>query len=142
MTVTTFRTKVDAWLWPIVAFVFVGPFASLGAGVWALTARRPDAFVFFLTAVLLLGVLAIAWPVTYTLADDELVVRFGLARVRVAYAAITAVAPSRNPLSAPAWSLDRLRIDHDGGFLLISPRDRDAFVAALSSRACRIHRST
>lgn len=134
----TFRTKVDAWAWPLLAIVVVAPFVTLAIGVGAVITRRHDAWVFFAAGALLLGTLAIAWPVTYTLGDDQLVVRFGLARVRVPYATMTAITPSRNPLSAPAWSLDRLRIDHDGGFLLISPRERDAFVAALRARAPRL----
>ncbi|MBI4563804.1 MAG: PH domain-containing protein [Planctomycetes bacterium] len=61
-------------------------------------------------------------------------------RMHVPISGILAVAPSRNPLSAPAWSLDRLRIDYvrpsgRKAFLLISPRERTAFLDELTKLA-------
>ena len=63
------------------------------------------------------------------------IVRSGPVRRRLAIADIVAITPTRNPLSAPALSLDRLRIDvRRGGYVLISPADRDAFLADLEAR--------
>lgn len=75
-----------------------------------------------------------------TLTHDALVIRFGPARVRVPYDRIRAVEPSSNPLSSPALSLRRVRIDYDkpngkGTFVLVSPQDRDGFMQELRRRA-------
>lgn len=36
-----------------------------------------------------------------------------------------------NPLSAPAASIDRLAITHGDGYMLVSPKDKAGFIAAL-----------
>jgi hypothetical protein len=40
-------------------------------------------------------------------------------------------------LSAPALSLDRLEITHDGGVAVISPANRDRFLAEIRARCPR-----
>ena len=48
---------------------------------------------------------------------------------------IREVRPTTNPLSAPALSLDRLRIDYEEGgrvrSLLVSPKDKEGFLQEL-----------
>jgi len=90
----------------------------------------------FLPAMLLL----VPAPCRYATAPPELHIRAGLLlRTRLPLDAIQQVRPSRNPLSAPAWSLDRLRIDYRKGtktrFALISPAERDAFLRSLLAAA-------
>jgi hypothetical protein len=47
---------------------------------------------------------------------------------------ITAITPTSNPLSSPALSLDRLRIDYGKGrSVMISPRDKQGFLGAMES---------
>ena len=85
-------------------------------------------------AAVLLG---FAHPVYYMITDFELVVRSGFLQYRVPLAWIVEVRPTRNPLSSPAWSLDRLRIEYRKGtktrYLLISPEDKTAFLRELAS---------
>lgn len=85
-------------------------------------------------AAVLLG---FAHPVYYMLTDFELVVRSGFLQYRVPLASIVEVRPTRNPLSSPAWSLDRLRVEYRKGtktrYLLISPEDKNAFLRELAS---------
>ena len=50
-------------------------------------------------------------------------------------AAIDAVEPARNPLSSPACSLDRLRIEYGAKRIMISPLDKAGFLRALAARA-------
>jgi len=45
--------------------------------------------------------------------------------------AITQIKETNNPLSAPAASLDRLKIKHSKGCMLISPKDKQGFIASL-----------
>ena len=57
-------------------------------------------------------------------------------RSHIPLASIDEVEPVRNPLGAPAWSLDRLRVDYRKNgqrtFVLISPDDKLAFMQELS----------
>jgi len=90
-------------------------------------------------AVTLLVVLLTTYPLDYEITETELIARCGLMRWRVPLAEIQEVRPTRNPASAPAWSLDRLRIDYLKGarprVLLISPPDKVAFMRDLADAA-------
>lgn len=132
--VVSFPTKIDRWL---VVVLLGGLVAMLLAVVTAArTAQTPAQLAGAVLA--LLGPIALvallSWPTRYELRADELVIRSGVIRYRIPYGDIRGVTPSRNPLSAPAWSLDRLRIDRPKGYALISPRDRPGFLAALAAR--------
>jgi hypothetical protein len=131
-----FRSKVDAWLGVLVGAAVVIPTV---AGVLMLASARPDrpegwvplgVGVFI---ALLVGV--VAWPVSYEITPTHLVIRTGLLHSRIALSGLTAVRRTRNPLSAPAWSMDRLQIDYsDGGMtgsVLVSPADREGFLRQL-----------
>lgn len=82
--------------------------------------------------------LAYLWltiPVNYQITDEDLRVRGGPFRWKIPLGSILRVRPTRNPLSAPAWSLARLHISYKKkgrkSFVLISPRDRGAFLKEL-----------
>jgi hypothetical protein len=79
-------------------------------------------------AALYVGLL---FPIRYGINDTHLIVRHGLCRYRIPLADISEVQPTRNPLSSPALSLDRLRIQFGQGFfkgVMISPAERDRFL--------------
>ena len=74
-------------------------------------------------------------PCRYTLAKDHLVVRTGIVRWRIAYTDVTDIAPSREIWAAPAMSLQRVKIRYGSGrSMLISPRERERFIAELGRR--------
>ena len=60
-------------------------------------------------------------------------------RRRVPLDSIVEVRPSRNPASAPTWSLDRLRVEYVKGgstlTLYVSPEDKAAFLRDLADSA-------
>lgn len=85
--------------------------------------------IFMSALIKLIGI-----PCKYILYDDRLLVQSGILKYIIDYADITDVAKSRNPLSAPAFSLKRVKIKHRKGFILISPRNRDAFITDLKAR--------
>jgi hypothetical protein len=131
-----YPSAIDLWLVLLVLM-------ALGALIWQTVASfRNDPAAAFLSlslAVLIAGAVGtFTYPCEYVLEPTRLVVRSGLARWRVGYADITTVAPSRSPWSAPALSLRRLRIGYTQGsrtgFVLVSPRDREGFEAALLAR--------
>lgn len=96
-----------------------------------------DPLAFWLTVVICGVVLAfIFWlylATKYIVTDDKLVVNGGLFKVDIPKSSITSIADSRNPLSSPAFSLDRLAIKYgDRKMILISPKDKSAFLADLN----------
>jgi len=78
-------------------------------------------------------VLLLTYPMSYEVAASTLIIRCGIMpRTVVPLAAIREVRPTRNPLSAPAWSLDRVKVnykvDDESRSALISPEDKTAFM--------------
>ncbi|MFT3800709.1 MAG: PH domain-containing protein [Burkholderiaceae bacterium] len=123
------RSRVDAWLLATLL-------ASVAASLWAGLAvpgnggRAPwwaSALIVAVGAGLPLWLLL---DTRYVLADGCLSIRCGPFRWRIALDEIRAIAPSRSPVSSPALSLDRLKIDFGRGrTVLVSPRDPARFVA-------------
>jgi hypothetical protein len=83
-------------------------------------------FVCILAAVLILWIL---YGTFYVLTGESLLIHCGPFRRRVLVSTIHEIIPSRNPLSSPACSLDRLHIKYDGSRsgVLISPWDERSF---------------
>jgi hypothetical protein len=74
----------------------------------------------------------------YGMDETDLVIRVGLCRRRIPLAEILEVHPTRNPMSSPALSLDRLHVQFGPGFfkaVMISPMDRDRFLDDLAKKA-------
>jgi hypothetical protein len=119
-----FRSKVDWWL----AALLIAPVLLLGAlllaGVtdpWVLTlVLAPQALVIWVLARTL-----------YIVTDDALLVRSGPFRWTIPFLSIRSLSATRSPLSSPALSLDRIAVDHTGGRLLLSPRNKAGFVRAI-----------
>lgn len=138
MDTVTHRSKVDGWLLSlfrcgqavtVVACVSI-LFASCRA--WEFAAM---VFLFLLGAVFPWWVLR---STDYTIDRTTLAVRFGPFRWTIALSDIQRVEPTTSPLSGPALSLDRLRIEYGRGrAMLVSPEDRERFVADLAARGAR-----
>ena len=65
---------------------------------------------------------------------QQLVVRSGLFKWRISINEIWDITPTSDPIASPALSLDRLRITYGKNkSVLISPRDKDAFLAEIGS---------
>lgn len=71
----------------------------------------------------------------YGFSRNTLIVQSGPLKWRVPLGEIDSVRPSRNPLSAPATSLDRLHVRYGTTGILISPEDKSGFLRALVARA-------
>jgi carbon starvation protein CstA len=125
------KSKIDAWLVAVLVISIVvslfGSAVVLAEGstnLWALSA-----FIAAIGAGLPIWLLM---STRYTLEPDQLIVECGPFKWRVPITEITGIAPTSNPLSSPALSLDRLRIDYGrGASLMISPRDKDKFLSDL-----------
>ena len=127
-----FRSAIDWWYWAVIAAC-----AALLCVVTldVVAAGETVGFVAIaISALLVLGLpLWLAASTSYTVTSDQLLVRSGPFRWRVQLSDITSISPSRSALSAPALSLTRLEIRYGAGqSLLVSPKDKDAFIKALS----------
>jgi len=125
---------VDWWLRVV---LMAAAAASTFAIVCLAVTESPLQAVAF-SPVLLLSVGMPVWLMrrtTYTLDADELLVRSGPLRWHVPLREIRAIRSTRNPLSSPALSLDRLRIEYgDHRVIMISPDDRVRFLEELRRR--------
>jgi membrane protein YdbS with pleckstrin-like domain len=132
--VSTYSSKIDVWL---AAVVTLGAIVAAAAAWQVAVAPIPGKWAIVLP-ILLIGVALPAWiflATRYTLTQTDLLVRSGPFRWLVPLRAIDRVVPTRCPLSSPALSLDRLRIDYGGGrSIMISPRARETFLQDLDRR--------
>ena len=125
---TVYRSKIDAWLLAVLALAMA---VSLVVTFMTFSAGSPVAWlVAAVTAGIGVGLpLWLLLSTRYTLEPRRLVVQSGPFKWHIAVADITSITPSSNPLSSPALSLDRLRIDYGrSSSLMISPRNKDQFV--------------
>jgi membrane-bound ClpP family serine protease len=123
---TTFKSKIGIeFVLPIVLVLGFVLFMGLTSGpVWA--AVLISGILFLLIGYMFLST-------KYIVQDHFLIiqVRF-FYRKKIDVLTIRKIKPSRNPLSSPATSIDRLEIRHGQyGFELISPKDKTGFVQAL-----------
>ncbi|MGH9814348.1 MAG: PH domain-containing protein [Candidatus Acidiferrales bacterium] len=127
-----YRSKVDAW---IALLVGGGALVSVFVGAMLLWQGQRLGWLVMLLMPGLLRLLA--WPIDYEITEAELIIRAGVLRWRIPLAAIVNVEPTRNPLSSPAWSLDRLRVRWRRGarirWIQISPEDKLAFLLELAA---------
>lgn len=131
----TFRSKVDRWIVVVLALAFVIPL--VWAGYEAFQRNQPSLFIYVVVCELIsaLVIMAVGAPISYKVGSKNLSVRAGVMRWEIPLQKITSVRRTRNPLSSPAWSLNRVRIDYDNdgysAFILISPIPLEAFFEAL-----------
>lgn len=138
--VTIYPTKIDWWLRPL---LFV-PLLSCGLTI-ALGHDRTAILVSWAAlAAYAALMLCLGWPIRYTVSPEELEVRFGIVHRHIPWARLVSMELSQNPLSSPAFSLDRIDVRYttEAGrerFILISPIDREAFMRDCARASGRHH---
>jgi len=126
-----FRSKVDTWLSCV---LLIAAAMALRA---AATTLRQDSGTGLLVAVVLvlIGAILPMWILlgtVYSVESGTLRIRSGPFSWRIAVESIRAIEPSRSPVSSPALSLERLRVEYGAGkWVLVSPADQRAFIAAI-----------
>ena len=140
--VLVFPSKVDRWILWLMAIPLGVSLVAVGS---ALTAGPPPGAVALMVGIeaLVLGFIALTFNSTrYEVTSREVIARSGPFRWRIAIDGIESIHPSRNSISSPALSLDRLEIRYDGGrALLVSPKDREGFLQAIVERSRHLHRA-
>jgi len=121
-----FASKIDRWVIAVLGLPLVS--SVIGAA----TSGVP--LIWLVPALLTAAILPLLLWTDYEVTASDLRIRCGFFRTTVPLDALLAVRPSRSPLSSPALSLDRLDVQHRGGHVLISPRDREGFIAELRQR--------
>ena len=132
----THYSKKDGWLVTVVAVGFLFP---LFLGIYLLVEKGlgPSLLTLFIGTFLMIAIfVGLLYPLYYEIDDSTLTIRSGLTRKKIPISAVEQVSPSSDRNSAPAWSLDRLRIDWEpvvvGCETLISPQDKMKFLQDLS----------
>ena len=125
--------RLDRWLLVVLAGGAVVALGAAGVSVGADARAWPVALLLILVAVALpVWVLS---STRYTVRDRMLDIASGPFRWQISINTITALTPTRNPLSSPALSLDRLRIEYGGGkAIMVSPMDKESFMRAVNAR--------
>ena len=140
-----YASKRDWWivalLWLCLGFMIIGFGAAFTEPV-ATWMRWLTAVFFGVFGVLTVWLLVLPYRTVYILEPETLTIRVGPFRHVIAISEIVEVVPTRNPLSAPAWSLDRVRIGlSSSGFgALISPERQTRFFDELESLAPQLER--
>ena len=86
--------------------------------------------------ILIIEMLFIAYIIKtthYTINNDLLEIKCGfLFKKKIKISTIVSIKESRNPLSAPALSLDRIEIKYNNyDYILLSPKDKTGFTSTL-----------
>ncbi len=134
MADSVYRSKIDQWLFMVLA---IASLMAVGACVPLLLY---GSWVEWLTAAFTLALgLGLPWWITlttdYTVTTGFLVIRSGPFHWQVPLRQIKSITRTHSALSSPALSLERLKIDYsDSRSIMISPEDREKFLADLRSR--------
>lgn len=125
---TVYASKIDGWL---AAVLVLSMAISAWASVQVIVAGSAVAWwIVLLTAGAGVGLpLWILSSTNYTISPTHLRIKSGPFRWQIPIVDITGITPTSNPLSSPALSLDRLRIDYGrGASVMISPRNKEQFI--------------
>ncbi len=127
-----YRSKLDTWLALVLGFAMimstVAAVSAIAAGGWQY------AWAAAITIFFGIFILWILRGTFYILDGKILTVRSGPFKWRVPIDEITGITPTHNPLSSPALSLDRLRIEYGNGrSIMISPENKDEFIADIEA---------
>ena len=129
------RSKIDAWLMVVLVMGFI-----IGVGgtiVGVVEGELPILLAAIILPIFAAVFLRLPFTIRYEIDMGDLKIRCGPCRWSIPVDSIREIRPSRNPLSAPAASMDRLRIDYviRGGhrYVLVSPKDKQAFFEDLAT---------
>ena len=132
MSAKRFKSKVDGWIAVVLAIAIIGQAVGIGASAL----QSPDPLV--TTGLILVGIALsalIIWLTLgthYTVDRRMLKIAAGPFRWKVNIDEITSVKATRNPLSSPALSLDRIMIRYGKRRrIMVSPADKAGFLKAI-----------
>ncbi len=129
---TVYTSAVELWL-PVL--MLMAPATAVFFGVVLIRqGRGGDAITLFLMGaglLLLTGMFTV--PCRYTILDDSLSIRCGVLFYQLPFSEIQRVERSASLRSGPALSVRRVLVETNKRKYLVSPKDRDAFIADLQA---------
>ena len=127
-----YPSKVDTWLKAVLGSALLLPL-GLAASLYKVSATA--AYITLGTVVfdaLLIWLLVV--PCRYIFREEDLLVQAGILKWKVPYKDVTSVEETNNPLSSPALSLDRIRIEYQGRAIMVSPERKAEFLSVLRGK--------
>ncbi|WP_296208896.1 PH domain-containing protein [Psychrobacter sp. UBA3480] len=135
-----FVSKVDFWLalllWGLSLFT-----VSVPLWQWKRDAHKSLIQTILMTVILIPFAALMLIPffsTKYTLTNDQLQVDSGFSVQNIELTDITYIMPTQSMSSAPALSLDRIKIEYRNKEVLISPKDRASFYQEIRARNPKI----
>jgi len=132
---TRFPVKYDWWVHLLMFGLLLMPLPIFLDVGWRSTVAISIAVG---NTAIILPLMWLIYSIRYELDATDFTIRLGPFVTRIPVSSITDVRHSRNPLSAPAPSLKRVRIDSSElkfGFALVAAEDNDLLIATLRSAA-------
>lgn len=130
-----FRSKIDAWILLLLIVAIAGMLFAFVAVVMDESAGRERLIVSVASVFGVALILSVLMRTNYTVEDGELRIVSGPFSRTVTISEIIDISESRNPLSSPALSLDRLKITYGHGrYVLVSPADKKGFLEAIAQQ--------
>ena len=132
MAAKKFKSKVDRWILVLILLAIIGQVVAITAAV---NEAGEPAMITSLILVMIGVVALMVWLLLgthYTVDRGTIRIVSGPFRWKVPIDEITSVSATRNPLSSPALSLDRLSIRYGKRRrIMISPADKAGFLKAI-----------
>ena len=133
METVRYPSKRDLWVTIVIWIALAMMLASLATTLFCPPSVTTIAVVLLTLGCAILS-LSVLYGTVYTFTDGMLSVRCGPFRWNIDVSTIRSATPSDDPGSAPACSLDRIAIVYGDETILVSPVDRDVFLAELARR--------
>ncbi len=128
----TFRSKIDWWIFLLLALVLSTQLFVVARVVPGHVSDPQGNFAIAIAVMVSLLVLTIVLRTVYRVDRTVLKIYCGPFWWTVNIADIESVAETRSPLSSPALSLDRIRINYgERRWVMVSPADKQGFYAAI-----------
>jgi len=132
-------SKKDLW---VLLLVWTAILLPLAFGLCAIHAASEPVLVvggwisLVVGGLFTLSLALLSFPLYYEVTPTALCIRSGLLLQEIPFSSIQAIVPTRNPLVAPAWSLDRLQVNYYADkkpfCALIAPQDKAGFLRELA----------
>ncbi len=144
MQTNEYFSKVDFWL--IVVLLVAVSLAILTTGYAAIALKqRYGMIASALPVVLVLIVIFFigysVLGIKYTVNDDMVIVQSGFGDDKIPLKDIQKIEPTRDSISSPALSLDRLKITYGKNTIIISPLNKEKFCRDVFERIDKFHKN-
>lgn len=136
----TFKSKKDWWLAIIIWGAMLFAMGSTIYGLFTTPFDVMDLLIIIPCAFIIPIFILWLWCTTeYIVTENSLIIRYGPIKKEILLHTIKTLRKTRNPLSSPALSLKRIEIAYESyNSVLISPKDRDKFIAILIEKSPHI----